>query len=170
MFFFCPFSSLILYQPKYPEWPWNSSLDTADIVDDRGIRSYSGSSVCAWLQYQKMEKEFWFYREGIRLPRHPYLHITMKKIKLTHKEAAEETRQAHHIAASSSPGSHDGLEKFGEVYGGRLITSRISKVSTQQSQYLSSALRDSAGKSGPWTPLKWWKCGECMQNEVEVKI
>lgn len=57
-------------------------------------------------------EEFGFFRDDICLPRHPYLNITMKKIKLTHKEAAEETRQAHHIPALSLLGSHAGLESL----------------------------------------------------------
>ncbi len=50
--------------------------------------------------------------DDILLPRLPYLNITMMKIKLTHKEAAEETRQAHHTTALSAPGSHTGLESL----------------------------------------------------------
>lgn len=62
-----------------------------------------------------MEGELGHFGSDNRLPRLPYLEITMKKIKLTRKEAAEETRQAPHIAALSSPGSHAVLEKSGEV-------------------------------------------------------
>lgn len=59
-----------------------------------------------------------FFRDDMCLPRRPYLNITMKKIKLTRKEAAEETRQAHHMAALSSPGSHAGLESLEKSEGG----------------------------------------------------
>lgn len=62
-----------------------------------------------------MGEELEHFRSDNRLPRLPYLKITKKKIKLTCKEAAEETRQAPHIAALFSPGSHAGLEKSGEV-------------------------------------------------------
>ena len=58
-------------------------------------------------------EELGHFRVDIRLPRLLYLNITMKKIKLTHKEAAEETRQAHHDAAAlSSSGSRAGLQSL----------------------------------------------------------
>lgn len=58
-------------------------------------------------------EELGHFGDDIRLPCHHYLNITMKKIKLQHKEAAEEGRhKAHHIAALSSPGSDAGLQKY----------------------------------------------------------
>lgn len=107
------------------------------LLDDLGIWLYSvfftqqkafWVNVSAkWLQCMMNGEELGHLGDDTRLPRLPYLNITMKKIKVTHTEAAEETGASHGCLAAQA-----GLEKSGEVCETRLTTSRIWKLGISQ--------------------------------------
>lgn len=114
-------------------WSWDSSLDAAQTVHHLGnssptpaLQPAPGNSI------KRRGKEFWFYRGDVRLPRRPYLHITMKRIKLTHKRGCRGNKTGTSRRRFILAGFTRRAGKFWRrARRGRWTTSRLSKVSTQ---------------------------------------
>lgn len=98
----------------------------------------------------------------MRLPRRPNLHITMKRIKLTHKRGCRGNKADRHIASPLHPRRvHTTVWKVLEESAERQVDDFKGFKSFGAIESMSpGSFHDAVDRSGP---LKW-ECGGCVQK------